>query len=173
MIKYKYCPKCSQPLEDDGKCAGCSYGHKAAQPKDEFGKQCAFNDTGYRCQKDGHLSGDTHGKGSWYCRAHFARVMGWQAWEAATPSKSRSVSPSVEEIARGLKEPWRTKALEHHGLPITDDSQAEVDARVNKIVPRLPGESDHAWSMRCKDWALARLKTMGTPQTQPEPGWNG
>ena len=44
--------------------------------------------------------------------------------------------------------------------PVKDFSQEAIDARVNKLVPRLPGESEHAWSMRCKDWALAKLKRL-------------
>ena len=33
---------------------------------------------------------------------------------------------------------------------VSNDSQADIDARVNRIVPRNDGESEHAWSMRCK-----------------------
>lgn len=29
---------------------------------------------------------------------------------------------------------------------------AEIDARVNDLVPRATGESEHDWSMRCKDY---------------------
>lgn len=35
-----------------------------------------------------------------------------------------------------------------------DMSQAAVDERVNKIIPRKAGESEHAWSMRCKAYVL-------------------
>jgi hypothetical protein len=44
---------------------------------------------------------------------------------------------------------------------VTDESQAAVDERVNEIVPREPGESEHDWSMRCKAWALARIAKIG------------
>lgn len=143
MQKYKYCPKCSQPLEDNGKCPGCSYGHKKHSPQaDPSSKQCAFLDTGYRCQSDGHLSTDTHGAGPWYCRPHFSRIMGWPALEAGS---------------------------------IRDETQADVDARVNKIIPILTGESEHDWSTRCKARTLATLKHLGmpSPESHPEPGWNG
>lgn len=63
------------------------------------------------------------------------------------------------------KGPWycRKHYAQLHGresftAPIDDMSQAAVDERVNKIVPRWPGETEHAWSMRCKDWCLAKLK---------------
>ena len=40
-------------------------------------KQCAWNDHGIRCEKEGHLSQSTNGGGPWYCRNDFAKLMGW------------------------------------------------------------------------------------------------
>lgn len=50
-------------------------------------------------------------------------------------------------------EPWQAPVQE-----------ADVDRRVNSLVPKKPGESDHDWSMRCKDWVLERI---GKRQRQP------
>jgi hypothetical protein len=98
---------------------------KRIEAPGEFnGKQCAFNDHGYRCQNDGHMSTTTLGDGPWYCRAHFAKLMGWLSWEAGA----------------------------------VNDSEEEIDKRVNKIVPRREGESMHDWSMRCKDHVMAFVK---------------
>jgi hypothetical protein len=44
--------------------------------------------------------------------------------------------------------------------PVSEESQAAIDARVNKLVPRLQGESEHAWSMRCRAWALDKVGRM-------------
>ena len=136
--KYKYCPYCQQPLEDDGSCPGCSYGRKRqqAKPPPERPRLCAWNNHGDPCHAIGHLSTSTNGSGPWYCRSHFARLMGWPSWQAA----------------------------------VTEDSQAEVDERVNKLVPRLQNESEHDWSMRCRNWTLERLKGR---VLQPEPGESG
>jgi hypothetical protein len=48
--------------------------------------------------------------------------------------------------------------------PKRDETQEDIDARVNKLVPRIAGESEHDWSMRCKAWAVARImqKVPGT-----------
>jgi hypothetical protein len=97
-----------------------------------YEKQCVWKTDGYQCQSMGHLSTTISG-GPWYCRSHFARLMGWPSWEAA----------------------------------VVDDSQEAIDERVNKIVPRHTGESEHAWSMRCRQWTLDRLKR---PLFQTEPG---
>ena len=42
--------------------------------------------------------------------------------------------------------------------PKRDETQEEIDARVNKLVPRVAGESEHDWSMRCREWAKARMR---------------
>ena len=134
MEKYKYCPHCSQPLEDDGSCPGCAYGHKRQKPKSQDQPRlCAWNDHGMPCHEPGHLSQGTLGLGPWYCRSHFARLMGWPAWAAAA----------------------------------IEDSQEEVDARVNKIVPRKPGESEHDWSMRCRTWVMERIRRGQVFQAEP------
>lgn len=90
----------------------------------QVSKQCIFKTNGYQCQHDGHLSTGTLGEGPWYCREHFARVMGWQAWEASA----------------------------------VDETQVVVDERVSKRVHRLEGESEHAWSTRCRLWVLDRIR---------------
>ena len=46
-------------------------------------------------------------------------------------------------------------------IPPDSEPMSEVDKRVNKIVPRRPGENEHDWSMRCKDYVLAHLRSMG------------
>ena len=46
--------------------------------------------------------------------------------------------------------------------------QAAVDERVNAIVPRRSGESDHDWSMRCRQWVLAELRK---PRLRPNKDW--
>jgi len=96
---------------------------------DVAGKQCAFNDHGYRCQNDGHLSSTVYGEGPWYCRDHFARIMGWSAYRAL----------------------------------LVDESQAAVDERINRIVPRRTDETDHDWSMRCRNYALDRIRQKTVP----------
>jgi hypothetical protein len=45
-------------------------------------------------------------------------------------------------------------------IPPDSEPMSEVDKRVNKIVPRRPGENEHDWSMRCKDYVLAHLRSM-------------
>ena len=81
--KYRYCPNCSQPLEDNGECPGCTYGHKRQQqPKESQDRTCAWNDHGLPCHLIGHLSQTTLGSGPWYCRDHFAMLMGWPALRA-------------------------------------------------------------------------------------------
>lgn len=53
---------------------------------------------------------------------------------------------------------------------VLDESQEAVDERVNKLVPRLEGESEHDWSMRCRDWTLDRLKRGRILKPLREPG---
>jgi hypothetical protein len=45
---------------------------------------------------------------------------------------------------------------------------SEIDKRVNRIVPRLAGESEHDWSMRCRDYVLRSTKNL--VQRIREPG---
>lgn len=117
------CPSCGGLTEEDDKSCSCGWKAKKYEPKYQP-RLCAFNDHGYVCHLPGHLSTGTLGGGPWYCRKHFARLMGWPSWEATVQSDSIEI----------------------------------VDQRVNKIIPRLDGESDHAWSMRCKDWVVAKIK---------------
>lgn len=37
------------------------------------------------------------------------------------------------------------------------DSMEEVDKRVNRLVQRMPNESTHDWSMRCREWTIERI----------------
>lgn len=90
---------------------------------DAYDKQCSWRERGEQCQHYGGLSPGVVG-GPWYCRTHFAQLMGWPSWQAT----------------------------------VTDEPMSVIDERVNKIVPRRDGESEHSWSMRCKDWVLAQLK---------------
>lgn len=45
-------------------------------------------------------------------------------------------------------------------VPSDLESMSEIDKRVNKVVPRLQGESEHDWSMRCKAYTLAAVREM-------------
>lgn len=54
-------------------------------------------------------------------------------------------------------------------VPEVDDSQETIDVRVNKIVPREPGENEHDWSMRCKAFVLDFIKKQG--KKQPSKQW--
>lgn len=75
--------------------------------------------------------------------------------------------------------PWycRTHYAQLHGreawtAPVVDNSPEALDARVNKIVPKLPNESDHDWAMRCRKWVLAEMRRMvGTPKRSPMAHW--
>lgn len=51
------------------------------------------------------------------------------------------------------------------------ETQADIDARVSKIVPRKPGESEHDWSMRCKAYVLDRLGKISKRQTGRRLDW--
>ena len=137
-MNSRTCPNCRGLLESDGTCT-CGYGaarkRRQEQPQQ---KLCAFNDHGMRCPRIGHMANTTNGEGPWYCREHFARIMGWEYTE---PTEDESMH------------------------------QAAVDVRVNRIVPRLQGESEHDWSMRCRDWVFAQLGKIGRePARMREPG---
>jgi hypothetical protein len=51
-------------------------------------------------------------------------------------------------------------------LPPVD--MAEIDERVNKIVSRRSGESEHDWSMRCRDYVVDFVKK---PFKKPSNDW--
>jgi hypothetical protein len=77
------CPSCHGLTEKDGK--SCSCGWRAQATKQHAQKRiCEFDDHGQQCGYEGRLSTTTMGEGPWYCRAHFARIMGWPQWEAGT-----------------------------------------------------------------------------------------
>jgi hypothetical protein len=62
---------------------------------------------------------------------------------------------------------------EDHAEPPNPEREpmSVVDERVNKIVPRLQGESEHDWSMRCREFVLAYVKRTAAQQyRQREPG---
>lgn len=88
--KYQYCPRCSQPLEDDGSCPGCSYGHKRinAPAKPTINPECPWNDHGVRCGKIGSLSDSHNGSGPWYCSEHFWQLKGWPIKKSVAPKVS-------------------------------------------------------------------------------------
>ena len=172
----KTCPKCKGLLEDDGSCS-CGYTTQQKRDTKQQPRRCAYNDHGQTCGRPGYLSLSTNGEGAFYCRSHYARLMGWPALEASVIEKPLSIA--VEEITRELKEPYRQRALEHQaaaaGLdkePVAEEEpMSAVDERVNHLVPRLSGESEHDWSMRCRDWTLARLSEARIDtQAAREPG---
>lgn len=96
---------------------------KSLLDEPKYDKQCAWNDLGYRCQGDGHMSQGINGNGPWYCRAHFADLTKRERWV------------------------------------VPKDDPGLSDRYANALVPRLEGESEHDWSMRCRDWVLAKLKS--------------
>ena len=70
--------------------------------------------------------------------------------------------------------PWYCRAhfatltgRENWKAPNLDMSQKAIDERVNKIVPRLEGESEHDWSMRCRTWVLARIGKLARRMREP------
>lgn len=130
-------------------------------------KQCSWNDHGSRCERDGYISDTTFGLGPWYCRDHYADLKGWPRITGEKP-----LSMEVEEMTRELKEPYRSRAIERQRVSRTAESMVEVDKRVNKLVPRLPGESEHDWSMRCRLWTLDQVSKL-SKRFQQEPGANG
>jgi hypothetical protein len=127
------CPSCHGLTEKDEQSCSCGWRAQSAV-KTKPPKLCVFNDHGLTCGYPGFLSNTTNGDGPWYCKAHFARIMGWPALEASV---------------------------------LKDDSQEAVNERVNKLVPRSPGESVHDWAMRCRQWTMDHLKR---PLFQTEPG---
>lgn len=163
-MNYEICPKCNGLLELDGTCS-CGYRPKTeSKPKPRL---CAFNNHGDSCHLPGYLSQTTYGEGPWYCRAHFAKIMGWPAETSEKP-----LSIAVEEITQDLKEPYRSRAIERQkNSRLEREPMSEVDKRVNKLVPRLDGESEHAWSMRCRLWVMDYVARLARPQE--EPGANG
>lgn len=112
------CPKCEGMMEADGLSCSCGYrvqtGNMLENRKEHY---CEFNDHGLACAQVGFLSQSTNGSGPWYCRTHFARIMGWPAVEARTaPQRPRSIA--VDELTAGLKEPYRSRALARQGRPV-------------------------------------------------------
>lgn len=91
--KYKFCPKCSQPLEDDCSCPGCSYGHKrqATSKASDRPRLCAWDDHGQPCGYPAGLSDCTNGAGPWYCRLHYAKLKGHDAPEVHEVDMSQAV----------------------------------------------------------------------------------
>lgn len=63
------------------------------------------------------------------------------------------------------------KGWERADAPRTADKEPieEVDKRVSRVVPRLPGESDHDWSMRCKEYVLAFVRRQVA--RKPDTSW--
>lgn len=149
------CPECGEPMAKPYSSCKCGWRSTPQKKQPEKPRVCAFNDHGYTCGQPGFLSRTTNGEGPWFCRQHFARIMNWPDW---SETAVKPLSIAVEEMTRDIKEPYRSRAMERQKTPESLGPISEVDKRVNKLVPRLPGESDHDWSMRCKDWVLARIK---------------
>lgn len=101
---------------------------RTEEEKPAAAKHCAYNDHGMNCGQPGFLSLATHGEGPWYCRKHFASIMGW-------PDQ-----PAVRE---------------------REETQADIDARVERLVPRQGTTQD--WSKACRIYALKHL-----PQTRKQ-----
>lgn len=112
----KKCPQCGGLTEPDGTWCSCGWraqpvGNVLENRKEHY---CEFNDYGQSCPQVGFLSQSTNGAGPWYCRTHFARIMGWPVVEAGiVPNRPRSAA--VEELTAGLKEPYRSRALARQG----------------------------------------------------------
>lgn len=76
------CPNCEGLTEADNQSCSCGWRASTNRPKQQ--KLCQWNDHGQICGYPGILANTTNGEGPWYCRAHFARLMDWPAWEAGT-----------------------------------------------------------------------------------------
>lgn len=73
------CPDCGNPLSRPFESCHCGWRSRRiqkAQPK----RLCQWDDHGLSCAAAGHMSTGTTGDGPWYCRDHFADLMGWQRW---------------------------------------------------------------------------------------------
>ena len=59
----------------------------------------------------------------------------------------------------------------HYEVSVTDDPQTAIDKRVTGLVPRLEGETDNGWSMRCRAWVTDRMRRgrifSDTPMREP------
>ena len=77
------CPQCYGETEPDNKSCSCGWASRGKSTAKKGPTLCCYNDHGTPCHAQGHLSTGTTGAGPWYCRPHFARVMGWPVWEAS------------------------------------------------------------------------------------------
>lgn len=139
--KYTYCPRCSQPLEDDGTCPGCTYGHKRNQSRSQtINPECPWNDHGIRCGKIGSLSDSTNGAGPWYCATHYWKLKDWPV------KKSDAPGPSYRErwyADRGLPYEPPNLAGTAHFQPVANMARQLHDRLVSgELGPRHrePGE---------------------------------
>lgn len=84
---------------------------------------------------------------------------------AGSETADKPLSIAIEEMTKDLKEPYRSRARERQKA--SQETMIEVDKRVNRLVPRETGESEHDWSMRCKDYTLAKLKARRVEIREP------
>ena len=112
----RICPECNNPMNANDKCQTCGWTRdkpKANGNPYPFGirigtewidKQCGYDDHGKRCQRIGHMAMSTNGEGPWYCRTHFARLMGWSE-DLAEPTRINGLvsTPVVDELLKKMK----------------------------------------------------------------------
>lgn len=131
------CPQCNEVLVNQRKCEDCGwtaepvktdrspYKHGIKIEGRWINRGCAWNDHGSECDKIGVMSQATNGQGPWYCRQHFARLMGWPEQSNEPPRINGFVStPVVEEMRKLLKQQQKKdnsqlmKALEQIRQPL-------------------------------------------------------
>lgn len=92
------CPDCGNPLARPFLTCSCGWRSKKAVPFNTA-KRCCWNDFGVPCDKVGHMSTGTTGDGPWYCRDHFADLMGWVRYEVKANLPIAKRTPGDKESA--------------------------------------------------------------------------
>ena len=137
------CPSCRGVLEDDGTCS-CGFGMR------EKVKKTRSSDEVKNVRTKCHFN-------------EFGRLC----------ERPGTISPSTHGGG-----PWYCRKHAHvafhdgedHPEPPPDrESMEEVDKRVHAIVPRLPGESEHDWSMRCRAYVMKMVKQLAAKMMSNTP----
>ena len=116
------CPDCKATLINPRQCTQCGWKAGGAVPEEppqrkaphigRARRQCAWNDQGYYCRDEGHMSFGTDGSGPWYCRKHMAKLRGEDEYDVESKDdvderrrKGGLVStPVVDEMHKAIKE---------------------------------------------------------------------
>lgn len=112
----RICPECNNPMNRPNDCQTCGWKRDGKRQNGNpylFGvkvgdhwidKQCGFDDVGHRCTRPGHMAMSTNGEGPWYCRQHFARLMGWdERQEEPTRINGLVYTPVVDDMRSRLR----------------------------------------------------------------------